>query len=241
MNYIKNSIKKTFPLLYRSLRKIKIKYVGLSRISYSIAGEDLVLSTFLLEADKVKRGFYVDIGAYNPIRFSNTYYFYKKGWSGINIDAKPGSMKVFERKRKRDINLEVGISKKEDKIDFYIFEESAYNTFSKNLAESNISKGIPLDKIITVETKRLEDILDKYLPANKKIDFMSIDVEGLDLEVLESNNWNKYKPSYILIEMHNVDIENIRMADIYKFLVGKNYRLVSLAYITLIFKYEPNL
>lgn len=241
MKYIKNNIKEKFPFLYKLFVKIKINYFGLSKKSYSLAGEDIVLSIFILEADRIKNGFYVDIGAYNPVRFSNTYYFYRKGWNGINIDAKPGSMDTFKRKRNRDINLEIGISKKEDKIDFYIFEESAYNTFSKDLADIHIKQGIPLDKKILLETKRLENILDQYLPANKKIDFMNIDVEGLDFEVLESNNWDKYKPSYILIEMHNINIEHIRNSNIYKFLMEKHYRLVSLAYITLIFKYEPNL
>ncbi|MFA6463631.1 MAG: FkbM family methyltransferase [Candidatus Paceibacterota bacterium] len=236
MKYIKDIVKKSFPLFYKFLIKIKINFFSLSRKSYSMAGEDIVLSTFLLEADKIKKGFYVDIGAYKPVRFSNTYYFYKKGWSGINIDAKPGSMAVFNRKRKRDINLEIGISKNESKIDFYIFEESAYNTFSKDLADSHINQGISLAKKVVIETKRLENVLDQYLPVNKKIDFMNIDVEGFDLEVLESNNWNKYNPSYILIEMHDTDLENIKNSSLYNFLVSKNYKLVSMAYITLIFK-----
>lgn len=234
MNNMKQFIKK-FPLIYKILVNIKKGSVGFYRKSYSQFGEDIVLSTFF-DMDKIKNGFYVDVGAYQPKKFSNTYFYYKKGWSGINIDAKPGSMELFRKQRPRDINLEIGISKEEKKLDFYIFKESAYNTFSKELADSCIKKGILFDKKAEVNTLRIESVLDKYLSKNKKIDFISIDVEGLDFEVLESNNWDKYKPRYILAEMHNFDIENIKESFIYKFLVDKGYKLVSVSYITLIFQ-----
>ncbi len=210
--------------------------VEFSRKSYSQFGEDLVLSSFIKTKEK---GFYVDVGAYHPKKFSNTYFYYTKGWCGINIDAKPGSMELFKDKRKRDINLEIGVSKKERETNFYIFKESAYNTFSKNLADRYINQGILLHKKISVETMRLENILDKYLPAYQEISFMSVDAEGLDLEVLESNNWTKYKPKYILCESHDVNITNVQETDIYKFLVSKEYKLISIVYLSLIFEYEP--
>jgi len=62
--------------------------------SYSQDGEDVVLASFY-ENMKNYRGFYVDIGAHHPVRFSNTWMFYKNGWKGINIDPTPGSMKAF--------------------------------------------------------------------------------------------------------------------------------------------------
>src|SRR5829696_7661265 len=78
-----------------------------SRKSYSQEGEDLILERIFLEQ---KKGFYVDVGAHHPKRFSNTFLFYKLGWFGINIDAMPGSMSAFESARPRDINLEVAIA-----------------------------------------------------------------------------------------------------------------------------------
>jgi FkbM family methyltransferase len=220
------------------LIKVKLLFYGFSRKSYSQFGEDLVLATFLDVYSK-KNGFYVDIGAYQPKKFSNTFFYYKKGWHGINIDAKPGSMKPFIKKRKRDINLEVGISVEEKEIEFNIFEESAFNTFSRELAESSMLEGIRLKEKVLVTTARLESVLDKYVAVNQRIDFMSVDVEGFDLEVLKSNNWDKYKPEYILAEMHNVDIVNIENSLIYQYLANKGYKLVSVVYVTLIFKYAP--
>ncbi|MFA6797554.1 MAG: FkbM family methyltransferase [Candidatus Paceibacterota bacterium] len=234
---IKSLIKKNFPKLSGYLINIKKNFNNFSRKSYSQFGEDLVLATFVNKKD----GFYIDVGAYHPFKFSNTYYYYKKGWSGINIDAKPGSMGIFNKKRKKDINIEVGISKNEENLDFYIFKESAYNTLSEKLANSYINQGIDFDKKVTIKTTKLSSVLDKYLPQDKKIDFISIDAEGFDMEVLESNDWNKYKPNYIVIEMHNANIEEIKESNIYKFLISKKYKLISIVYITLIFKHESSI
>src|SRR5262249_32770188 len=102
-------LKKYLPRpLYRKLLNIKGKLLGeFATKSYSQEGEDMILNRIFGEK---KSGFYVDVGAYHPKRFSNTYFFYKKGWRGINIDAMPGSMKPFNAKRNRDINVETPVS-----------------------------------------------------------------------------------------------------------------------------------
>jgi hypothetical protein len=84
--------------------------------SYSQEGEDRIL---LRPFENCKDGFYVDVGAHHPTRYSNTYLFYRMEWSGINIDAAPGSMNLFKKKRPRDINLEVAISDREEELTFY--------------------------------------------------------------------------------------------------------------------------
>lgn len=183
-------------------------------------------------------GFFMDIGAYHPTKYSNTYFFYKKGWRGINIDAKPGSMTKFNQKRPRDINLEMGVAIKSEQKEFYIFKESAFNTFSKLIAQNYQEQGQELLKKEIVTIDRLDNILNNYLPLEQKIDFMSIDVEGLDLEVLKSNNWQKYRPRYILIELHAEKMEEILKSDAYLFLIGHNYKLISWTVITLIFRDE---
>ena len=224
INTITIKPKKNHPLCRIILKLRSLIFSKYSRKSYSQFGEDLVLSTFL---DKTVNGFYVDIGAYHPYRFSNTSFYYNRGCSGINIDAKPGSMNLLNKKRTRDVNLEIGISKDESELNFYIFKESAYNTFSKEHAEHYIEQGEKLDKKVIVKTMSIASVLDQYLPANTTINFISIDVEGMDLTVLQSNNWDKYKPEYILIENHGVDIETIIDTAVYKFLHDKNYKLIS--------------
>lgn len=166
--------------------------------SYSQEGEDLILQRIF---ENKQKGFYVDVGAHHPFRFSNTYLFYKKGWRGINLDAMPNSMKIFKRYRSRDINLEIPVGKDGDCLTYHIFNEPALNTFDKSRIEGILQKPeYTLQKKIEIQIKSLKSILDEYLPKRQCIDFMSIDVEGLDFEVIKSNDWTKYRPKILLVE-----------------------------------------
>ena len=186
------------------LLKLKLfSHIRSVNMFFSQTGEDILINGLLQNKSK---GFYVDVGAFDPIKFSNTYGFYIKGWHGINIDPNPESIKKFNKARPNDTNLNVGISDVPAKLNYYKFEEGVFNTFSKNVADS-------YNNFYTVESinvNRLDNILDKYLPKRQQIDLMNIDTEGFDLKVLKSNNWNKYRPRVIAIEFSENDnsIEN---------------------------------
>jgi len=235
MNKIKGFIKKIIPRKYLKLIiKLKKLIIDIYAIkSYSQEGEDIILRRIF---EKQKTGFYVDVGAHHPKRFSNTYYFYKKGWRGINIDAMPGSMILFRKMRPRDINLEIAISNKKRELTYYMFNETALNTFTKSLAKKRDGKEkYKVCKEIKIKTLTLEEVLNNYLLKNMEIDFLSIDVEGLDFQVLRSNNWYKYKPKVILIEDLDFSFNNIKNSNIYKFLIDKDYQLLAKTFNTLIF------
>ena len=221
--------------LKRKIKKAYNRFIEhYAHKTYSQDGEDVVLEVFLSNREK---GFYIDVGAHHPYRFSNTYLFYKKGWSGINIDALPGTMKLFNKKRKRDINLELGVSKESKEMTYYMFNEPALNGFSKELSESRDNEGgYKIIEKKKISTKPLLKILDEYLPKGTKIDFINIDVEGMDLEVLESNNWKKYIPEYILVECRETSFEDMNNDPIYSFLKRKGYILVAKTFRTSIFK-----
>lgn len=121
-------LKKLFPryITYKLIELRNNFFDGYALKSYSQEGEDIILRRFF---GLNKKGFYVDVGAHHPKRFSNKYFFYKKGWKGINIDAIPWSMNVFKKVRPRDINIEVPISSKKQKLKYYGFNESALNGF----------------------------------------------------------------------------------------------------------------
>jgi len=225
-----------------NLKKTILKYLPvhnfLSKKSYSQEGEDMILQSFY-EGKKKHKGYYVDVGAHHPYRYSNTLYFYKKGWQGINIEPTPGAIKAFNRFRRRDINLNIGISGKKDKLTFYCFNEPALNGFSKELSEerSNSSKIYKIIDEILVETLPLADVLDQYLPQGQKIDFFTIDVEGLDLQVLKSNNWEKYKPDFVLVE-DCADFTDITASETYQYLKERGYQLVTKTLRTSFFKLQ---
>jgi FkbM family methyltransferase len=170
------------------------------RESYSQYGEDMILCG-LFEAYPPKAKFYVDIGAHHPQRFSNTYYFYKQGWRGLNVDAAPGSMREFHDQRPRDINIEAAVSDKAQNLIFYIFNEPALNTFSVELAqERNALDAYRIVERRELQTTTLSCLLARYLDREQVIDFLNIDVEGLDLPILQSLDWHTHRPRFLLVE-----------------------------------------
>lgn len=203
--------------------------------SYSQEGEDMILK----EIFHNNKGFFVDVGSNHPLRYSNTNYFYKKGWHGINIDAMPGSMEIFNHIRQRDLNLEVAISDTKEVMKFYVFKETAVNTFSKNLAEERIKLNIfGYLYSCDIQTESLSEVLKKHLPENQKIDFLTVDVEGFDLNVLKSNNWEKYRPLVILIEDIEFSFEKCSESNVYVFLKQQGYKIIAKTINTLIFVEE---
>jgi hypothetical protein len=199
----------------------------------------MVLRAFYESFPKRYKGFYVDIGAHHPVRFSNTYYFYKKGWKGVNIDATPGSMYWFKWLRRRDLNLELGIGGAEGVLTFYCFDEPALNTLSKEVAELRSKNGpFKLKCQIDIPIMPLSDVLAAHCPAGQKIDFLSVDVEGMDEVVLRSNDWQQYRPMYVLAEDSGFEMDATDHAEggVYQFLVSQGYKLVAKTKRTLIFQ-----
>ena len=227
-------------LFYKSLKnKLKNYYHhSFSMCSYSQEGEDLILNRLFEGGQEKSTGFYIDIGAHHPFRFSNTYFFYRKGWSGINMDATPGSMKLFNKFRPRDINLEVAIFDEMLTLPYHIFREPALNTFSKELAVSYIAHGEILDKEILIPTFPLSQILEDHIAPSQAIDFMNIDVEGHDFQALKSNNWQKYQPKFLLIESLGVDLADILKSQLVTYLEDKNYQFIAKTINTLFFKFN---
>lgn len=168
--------------------------------SYSQEGEDMLL---LRAIGNKSNGFYVDIGSHHPTRFSNTKHFYDKGWRGINIDPLPGSKDLFDKKRPKDINLELAIGKPA-KLTYYMYDEPALNTFDVKMVEQRKKDKAPYNIIHSkkISIKPLSAVLRKHLPKGMVVDFMTIDVEGKDLEALQTNDWSKVRPKIILIECH---------------------------------------
>lgn len=133
-------LKKLLPnRLWSYMQSIKEKlFNSYATQSYSQEGEDIILRRIF---ECKTNGFYIDVGAHHPKRFSNTYLFYKKGWNGINIDAMPGSMVLFRKLRSRDINIEAAITNEKREMSFFMFDEPALNTFDKDLATERINHG----------------------------------------------------------------------------------------------------
>ena len=198
-----------------------------SKKSYSLLGEDIFLNKYFFKQTK---GFYVDVGCYHPISGNNTYLLYKKGWSGINFDISEFSIELFNFYRKRDKNIWCGISNKEGtKKVFFRKKINMLNTLNEHIAKIHFRKGY-YTKFVKVNT--LNHFLKKFYNEKKKIDLLKIDVEGEELNVLESINLYIYQPRLISIEIHNQDSmyednsDYFKKNSIYKFLISKKYEIV---------------
>lgn len=203
-------------------------------ISYSQEGEDMVLSRFL---EGRKAGFYVDVGAHHPIRFSNTFMFYERGWRGINIEPSPKAYEQFNRTRRRDINVGNGVGEIPGELTYYMFDDPALNTFDKALMQERETKtSYRVVGITRVIVERLESILREKLPEGQMVDFMSVDVEGFDLQVLRSNDWSRYRPEFVLVEALDFKLERASQHPVHIFMNGIGYELVAKTLNTLFYR-----
>jgi FkbM family methyltransferase len=168
-------------------------------ISWSQGGEDLAL----LHAIRGKRdGIFIDVGAHHPSRFSVTRHLYQMGWSGVNVDANQELINAFKKARPRDINLCAAVGL-EPKYTFTIFEEAAISTLDSEWRNKFINENNKIAREVEVEGRKLRSILDDFQPQ-QRIDLLSIDAEGSDLQVLQSLEFETLEksrfPKWLLLE-----------------------------------------
>jgi FkbM family methyltransferase len=228
-------MKKYIPNKYIPLL-IEIKNIlrgGYKKTYYSQFGEDVVLGKLFRKTN----GFYVDVGAYHPKQYSNTYLLHKKkNWHGINIDPNTYSIQLFDRYRPNDINLNMGVAPEASEKDLYMFSHANWNTFSKEKAQEWKKK----DGVRYLGEKRmsslpLKDILDQHMKDGQKIDLLNVDAEGYDLQVLQSNDWSRYAPEVIVVESPEFDYMRPSENAVHTFLSERSYRLYTQLGLSLIF------
>ena len=212
------------PYLYYNLY---VRYKALKkRNTYSQNQEDLFINDYFKEKNS---GFYIDIGCYHPIKYSNTALLYNRGWKGINIDMNQTSIDLFNILRKRDKNICAAISNTNKKtIQYFDHLFSPINTLDKNFS-SIASKKISFRKHTekTIQTYRFNQIIQKYDINIKQIDFINIDVEAHDLEVLESIDLSIFNPKIICVEIAN-NQNNIKEKKLRNYLNKYNYELIKI-------------
>lgn len=194
-----------------------IPFVSPTLGSYSQFKEDLIIDLLF----QLKRnGFYLDIGANDPVSCNNTKRFYDRGWSGINIEPGKDSFEKLCLSRPRDVNLNIGAGFAKGAFTFYhIVENSQLSSFDKKLAITTAAKFDMTVEEIQIEVWRLADIFEHYV-KDKHVDFISLDAEGLDLEVLQSNDWDIFRPTLVMVEIDK------RYQDIVGYMKHCNYVLI---------------
>jgi FkbM family methyltransferase len=193
-----------------------------SKISFSQYAEDLLIQIALKETNPNTK-FYVDIGCHHPKRGSNSYYFYKKGWRGILVDLEDVKVLACKIARPRDQVIKAAISNKKEIVS--IFSPIKYSTNS-TIRLDTIEDSNQYQHIGLIETTTLNEVLENQ-QAPRNFGFLSIDVEGSDLQVLQSIDLNKYTPSVLCIEnwQSKIGINAILESETHRYLEKSGYRL----------------
>ncbi len=206
-----------------------------ARRTYAQFGEDAVLLALLAELKHhgepiTEPGFYVDVGAYLPVTYSNTYALYKRGWRGITIEASPGSEPLFRITRPRDIHVNVAIGDSEGQITYFTWgTPTVVNTADpEHAALFTRELGRP-PETIQVPLRTLSSVLTQYVPPGISVDVMSIDVEGMSLACLRGNDWTTFKPRVILVEVDVNPLHHGALDPSIAYLQSRGYALRAIA------------
>ncbi|CAM8365785.1 fkbM_fam, methyltransferase, FkbM family [Candidatus Methylopumilus planktonicus] len=206
-----------------------------SKKSYAQCGEDLIID-HLIKVVGIKELFYLDLGAHHPTYLSNTYYFYEKGFSGVCVEGDPSLIKAFEKIRKRDIILNLGVGLEKSVLDFYLMSSKTLNTFSKAEALRYVSYGNQqIEKVIKVEIETVNSIIKNF--CKRVPNLISLDVEGLDFMILQSFDFDQFRPEIFCIETlsYTEDKTERKITEIIELMNLKGYMVYADTYINTIF------
>ena len=187
-------------ILYSAYRRVRDAYsyrAGQRRGSFSQHGED----HFIFKRFMQKRsGFYVDVGASHPYRLSNTYLLYQNGWRGVTVEPIPLLGHLHRKWRPEDTLVPKAIGLAAGRLEFKEMLPSVLSTLDAETARAYVADGrAQLLRTYNIDVITLGQLFRDYA-AQQRVDFLSIDMEGLDASIITSCQFDKIRPSVICIE-----------------------------------------
>lgn len=209
------------------------------KLSWAQQGEDLVLDRIIrrkLRLPKDYQGFYVDVGAHHPTIHSNTKLLYDAGWTGVNLDIQQMSVDLLIAERPRDVSLTCAVGSSMGSVRAFLHKGriSGTNTCNADVAKRHMANGFKMNSV-EIPLRTLDSILDEHKPANKRLDFLNIDVEGFELEVLKGLSLDRYPPRVIAMEIHAAHVMEALHSETAQYLRSKGYECVGSTVITYFF------
>jgi len=220
--------------------------------SYGSYGEDALLNgvmqhlSWVMNTNLFDKKTYLDVGAFHPVMYSNTFFLHRRGWTGTLVDPNPHYNQVIKETRPNDLLLNYAVEVESGEKEFYVFADyDSSNTTSLEYAERKVkSQRTDIAVVKTVQAKTIDEIVNMHISYFKEIPFfMSIDIEGKDLDVISTYS-SSVKIPFIMIE----DISNSIFSDspIRKALEGKGYLPIATTVLTTLYvdsesKYYKNI
>ncbi len=188
---------------------------------FGYLAEDLI-AVRLLDSH-LRTGFYVDVGCHDPVKLSNTLTLHAAGWRGINIDANPAAVERMRRHRPGDVAVCALVGRPGEDRELVVFGDEALSSADPGFVD-RWAQSAEVVRRVAVRSRSLTDILHEH-SAPAELDFLNIDVEGMELEVLESLDLERFRPRLIALEIHGLDAGHPASSPVIRFLSAKGYRL----------------
>lgn len=205
------------------------------RKSWSQCGEDLILR-YLFDLLRIARPSYIDIGAHHPWHYNNTYLFYRQGARGVNVEPDPALHAGLRRWRRRDLNLNTGIGPNEAEMDFYVMSNRTLNTFSAAEARKYVEQHG--QRIVDTRRIKVQTFAQAVARLGRAPDLVSLDVEGLDLDILRSIDFSRHRPHVFCVETISYaegDGSGVKNPAIHELMLRNEYMLYADTYINSIY------
>lgn len=208
------------PDRHRQLRRALLPiYSRIPRIHWSQSGEDIILGELLPEP----HGMYVDVGAAHPRLGSNTYFLYRRGWSGVLVEPNPRSATELRKARTRDRVIQAAAGASSGSVDITLFESDYLSSIDLATATERAEAGETIEKVLSVPLITLAELDLKAQPSQPSL--LSVDCEGADLSVLRGNDWERFRPRVVCVEESGRTLSE--PTPIREFLESLDYRITA--------------
>jgi FkbM family methyltransferase len=198
------------------------------RGGFASHGEDAAIMALLVQRGGLRPvGFYVDVGAFHPYLFSNTAALHRAGWRGVNVEPNPAMAARLRQARPEDITLEAAVGPAPGRAELQMFSEwGSSNTLHIEFAEMiATTQNVAVTRKVDVEIMTLASVFEGRVPEDGIIDVLSVDVEGLDLVAMQSNDWQRFRPQVVAVEDLDLDLRNVDGSPIHRLMESVGYEL----------------
>ena len=209
-------------------------------VSFSIEAEDIIVERIfyhMLGNPLTYQGFYVDLGACDPVRASNTHRLYRRGWRGLNVDANPDALLRFQAVRPRDTSLIAAVSESGGTGKYFRWNDPLLNGFlPDDIVRHHTASGYKILDATEIPLRAINDILAENIPVDITVDYLNIDIEMMEQRILGEWNYTRWRPQVISVEIHSGHrLSSIEQMPIARLLAERGYTFVSRIWHTSIF------